>query len=397
MSPSRPAQHEYVIRYRTTRQIGFYPDFDELYWNATGNGWDFPIDQAEARISLPERVPFRQSAFYTGPQGSQGRDATVVEQQPGRIVFRTTRPLPPRSGLTVAAGWQKGLVEPPTTGQRAAYWLEDNRALAVGLVGIVLVLAYYVFAWLRIGRDPPSGIIIPLFGPPPGMSPAAARYVDRMAFDDRCFAASIINLGVNGHLKIDGSSKKPTLQHHTGGRAVTAEEQAMEGKLFGAGEAILLDQSNHVTLGNAKTALQNTLSSEYLGKLFANNYVWSSIGFILALLLLGAVLFAAGSSGRTDLVAALIMGVLIPFVFIMGGAGMMFTGWQRSIGGTWLVIGGAVLLLLAVGIGFLTVVSTAPGPANLVAAAAHLHRRGSRRLGLPVAEGADQERSQDHG
>jgi D-serine deaminase-like pyridoxal phosphate-dependent protein len=31
-------EHEYVIRYRTTRQIGFFADYDELYWNATGNG-----------------------------------------------------------------------------------------------------------------------------------------------------------------------------------------------------------------------------------------------------------------------------------------------------------------------------------------------------------------------
>jgi len=58
-------RHEYVIKYVTTRQIGFFQDFDELYWNATGNGSNFTIDRAEARITLPEAVPFRQSAFYT--------------------------------------------------------------------------------------------------------------------------------------------------------------------------------------------------------------------------------------------------------------------------------------------------------------------------------------------
>ena len=51
-------------------------NFDELYWNATGTGWTFPIDVAEARITLPENVTFMQTAFYTGPQGAkrQGRD-----------------------------------------------------------------------------------------------------------------------------------------------------------------------------------------------------------------------------------------------------------------------------------------------------------------------------------
>ncbi len=38
--------HVYEITYRTTRQLGFFEDYDELYWNVTGNGWTFPIDRA---------------------------------------------------------------------------------------------------------------------------------------------------------------------------------------------------------------------------------------------------------------------------------------------------------------------------------------------------------------
>ena len=68
----------------------------------------------------------------------------------------------------------------------------------------------------------------------------------------------------------------------------------MEGALFAAGEAITLVQTNHVTLGNAKTALKDALSSAYLGKLFANNYLWSGLGLVLALLLFLAILVAAG-------------------------------------------------------------------------------------------------------
>jgi len=45
--------HIYEIKYRTTRQIGFFKSYDELYWNATGTGWTFPIEVAEARIKLP--------------------------------------------------------------------------------------------------------------------------------------------------------------------------------------------------------------------------------------------------------------------------------------------------------------------------------------------------------
>ncbi len=76
-------EHRYVIRYRTTRQLGRFKDYDELYWNATGNGWMFPIDVAEARIRLPRPVKFGQRAVYTGPQGSIQHFAEVVEEKTG--------------------------------------------------------------------------------------------------------------------------------------------------------------------------------------------------------------------------------------------------------------------------------------------------------------------------
>ncbi len=106
--------HEYVIKYRTTRQIGFFDNFDELYWNATGTGWTFPIDFAEARITLPERVEFKQTALYTGPQGARGKDARIVEQRPAVSCSAPPRGCRLHNGLTVAAGWPKGVMAPPT-------------------------------------------------------------------------------------------------------------------------------------------------------------------------------------------------------------------------------------------------------------------------------------------
>ena len=86
-------EHSYTIRYRASREIGRFTGYDELYWNATGNGWIFPIDVAEARIRLPQPVRFGQRSVYTGPQGSTASNAEVVDEKPGEIAFRTTQPL----------------------------------------------------------------------------------------------------------------------------------------------------------------------------------------------------------------------------------------------------------------------------------------------------------------
>src|SRR5580704_10254595 len=38
-------QHSYTLTYRTNRQLGFFADHDELFWNVTGLGWGFPIER----------------------------------------------------------------------------------------------------------------------------------------------------------------------------------------------------------------------------------------------------------------------------------------------------------------------------------------------------------------
>jgi uncharacterized membrane protein YgcG len=364
-------RHEYVIKYVTTRQIGFFQDFDELYWNATGSGWNFVIDRAEARITLPEAVPFRQSEFYTGPQGARGRDASIVEQQPGRIVFRTTRPLPPHNGLTVAAAWDKGVVTPPSAAQETRWWLADNLAVPVAIVGLALVLSFYYFAWLRVGRDPPRGTIIPLFGPPTGMSAAATRYVYNLGFDQRCFTAAIVDCGVNGHLRITGGgSKKPVLEHRSLGKPVPAAETAMVGKLFGRKPSLVLDQVNHETLSGARQALKNGLDQAFLGNLFTNNFGWSGFGLAVVLGLIVLVVVSLALSHSDAQVGGLVAGVLVPLLFVLGGAGLIYGGLARNPTSFWRIIAGGALLGGAAAFGLILVKANGHGWIDLVPAIA---------------------------
>jgi hypothetical protein len=111
--PLPAGEHVYVLRYRTTHQLGHFPTYDELYWNATGTGWPFAIDVAEAQVRLPAGTRSGKRAAYTGPLGSTAADAEVVSEGHGRIVIRTTRPLGIGEGLTIAVAWPKGIVAAP--------------------------------------------------------------------------------------------------------------------------------------------------------------------------------------------------------------------------------------------------------------------------------------------
>ena len=46
--------YTYTLKYNITRQVGFFKDYDELYYNAIGNGWSFPIDKVKIKLLLPE-------------------------------------------------------------------------------------------------------------------------------------------------------------------------------------------------------------------------------------------------------------------------------------------------------------------------------------------------------
>ena len=300
-------EHRYVMRYHTTRQVGFFDGFDELYWNATGNGWIFPIDVAEARIRLPRPVPFGRRAVYTGPQGSTSGNAQVVEEKPGEIAFRTTLPLGSYEGLTVAAAFPKGIVAEPGAGKQRSWWLADNGPLLAGFAALLGLIGYYFYAWKRVGRDPRAGTVVPLFSPPDDLTPAAMRYVTKMGADDRTFAAALVDMGVRGHIRMveeDGgwfSRDKMRLDRVAADTPLPPDEEAALRELASTGESVLMVQKNHEKFSTAKKSLSDVLKEKYEGKLFNKNWGWAVAGLILlaaAVWLPAAAVTAASDSSR---------------------------------------------------------------------------------------------------
>ena len=339
-------QHTYQITYRTTRQIGFFPDFDELYWNVTGNGWTFAIDEARVIVRLPPGARIAQHAEYTGYQGAQGGDARVISTEGGRYEAETTRRLGSSEGFTIAVAWQKGLVSPPGTGDQWAWFLSDN----AGLMGLVFTLllsgAYYLYAWNRVGRDPPKGTIIPIFTPPPGLGPAGARYLTQFGSDDRGFAAAIVGLAVKGYLKIaDDGDVFSVTRLSTGARAaqpLTGAEQAMLNAIPSG--TTVLKQSNHSTVRTIKSALEGALRRDYDGTVFLRNLPWFILGAAVSFagLPLSALLLP-GEDGVIGLMA--VFWITVWWSVILGVAWAAIRGFGRGLGNTVKSIGTLMFLI----------------------------------------------------
>ena len=113
--------------------------------------------------------------------------------------------------MTIVVLWPKGFVHEPTGSEKAKMLFSDNLNLVAGLLGLILLLIYYMFAWVKVGRDPAAGPIAPMYEPPDGLSPAAMRYIENMGFDKKAMSAAILNLAVKGRLRIEEDDDDYTL------------------------------------------------------------------------------------------------------------------------------------------------------------------------------------------
>jgi len=294
----RTGNHAYTLTYRTDRQLGYFDEFDELYWNVTGNGWSFSIEQVQAVVEPPPDAEVLEVSAYTGPKGARGQDFTVDRDDLGNIHFVTTRPLRPREGLTIAVSWPKGFVATPTFTDKVGYFFGDNPTTLVAVLGMIILLGYYFWVWFKIGRDPAKGPIIPLFSPPEGFTPAAVRFVTRMGFDHKSFASAVVDMAVKGFLNIQENDDEFTLSKNgTGESLLSKGEKRIEKNLFQGADRIKLETANHGKIGKAMDSFKKSLKIDFEKLYFQRNSKWLIPGGGISLLILVCVVLSASEIG----------------------------------------------------------------------------------------------------
>jgi len=291
-----PGRRVYTITYTTNRQLGFFRDHDELFWNVTGLGWGFPIQHASATVHLPLAIPpgaVKLSGF-TGPQGSREAQLTSGTED-SAFQFAATRPLNPHEGLTILLMWPKGYVTEPPFAQKLEFFFRDNRGALLLAAGFLVLLLYYLIVWSAVGRDTAPGVIMALYEPPQDLSPAAMRYLLRMGFDNKTFTAAILDMAVRGYLTIKEQAGSYTL-HKTGKdfRVLSPDEQQIAEQLFDGRFELWLHQENHQTIQAALKALKKSLASAEQKTYFVTNSRYLIAPVVLSLVVVVAYLLALG-------------------------------------------------------------------------------------------------------
>ena len=349
-----PGGHVFTITYRTTGQLGFFPDHDELYWNVTGDEWIFPIDEASFRLRLPGNSfgeGFRTVEFYTGKKGEKGQDAQLLPE--GSV--RTTRVFPPGEGLTVVYTWPKGIVAPPAVPAPLIRRWSPSPWRAVHLTLPAMLLALLTAVWFLWGRDPVRNTIIPRFSPPPGIGPGFARYLRLGEMDNGAFAATVLAMAVKGFLTVEESAPAAMMKEAGGkksspsgmavklltrlagksyrlrlknssmsGNSLTPDEQFLYSDLFAGRKEISLSDKDQPLLSGAFTSLEGFFRK--MGKpLFSKNlWAWFSgvllfEGYAVLMLIFMMLDIQKGGAARYEPIFALLAGPLLLLPFARSG------------------------------------------------------------------------------
>lgn len=202
----------YVITYEVENAILFLNDHDELYWNVTGNYWKADIVNASADVSLATKEKSKNlwAAGFTGAYGSKASECEH-EAYDNRGKFIARKSLAPGEGLTLAFGWDKGLLSPPASWKKFL-WMINLQENWVFLFPIASFLFMFNL-WYRKGRDPRVREAVTVAYEPPkienrSLTPAEVGTLLDEKLDPRDITSTIVGLAVKGYIQIEEVKKE---------------------------------------------------------------------------------------------------------------------------------------------------------------------------------------------
>jgi len=339
--PLKRGDHHYVIRYTVHGVLDLGSARDTLYWNAIGHYWTLPIGVARVTVHLPARVAAEEVAAepHVGGRGvsnNRGAPEAIAEASDDgstRVAYTATG-LRPTQNLSVVVSWPSGVVKKPSFG----IWNRDKLYLAAP----VALCLYYLLAWLTVGRPPKPGTIVVRYEPPPGVSPAAARYLVTTGSDGRTLAAVVAALAARNCVRVephDGMYRLTRLASNPSEESKLAPEETYAlNYLFEEGPITEISpsmtQENSARNSRYVANIQQDLTERFGGIYFTRHSGYVAIGVLATFVV--AFSLAATAQGR-DTGAVLFMTAWILFCALTLGAIIevgLLPAWKAVLRGT---------------------------------------------------------------
>lgn len=191
--------YTYVLDYKLIYAINYFDDYDELYINVTGTGWEVPINNVVANITVPGEIT--NKLCYTGVTDSTETNCTITELGDSKVSV-TAGPLSTYEGLTVVLAMPKGTIANTTNQQRIQYVFANLGIFlpVLAIIGVIILSPKY--------NKNKKITVIPNYDVPKGWNPLRGGYVYKKSLPSNIITAQIIDLALNKYLKIKQISTK---------------------------------------------------------------------------------------------------------------------------------------------------------------------------------------------
>jgi uncharacterized membrane protein len=199
----------YVITYEVENALLYFNDHDELYWNVTGNEWKAEIREVSAAVTLTSKDKSANlwAACYTGVRGSKSSECSF-ETSNNIGEFSARKRLNIGEGLTIAFGWDKGLVSPPSAWKKFLWFIDlrENWIFVMPFFSLIIMINI----WRLKGRDPRVREAVTVRYEPPKynnlpLTPGEVGTLIDEKLDPRDITSTIVGLAVKGYIKIEES------------------------------------------------------------------------------------------------------------------------------------------------------------------------------------------------
>jgi len=312
------------ITYRIPNGTRFFKDYDEFYWNVTGNDWPVPVDHASATVQFPDGAAgsLRAQAF-TGVYGSSEHGATATVD--GAITkFETSNPLPMRGGMTIDVYIPKDVLSEPGSITRFFWFIGGNAAVFLPLVTFGVMFGLW---WVK-GRDPDPGMsVAPMYEPPANISPAEAGTLLDDRIHPKDITSTIVDLAVRGYIKIEEVAEKGLVFTHKDYVFHLLKPQSeWTDQSLAPHERVMLE---NVFAGGAETRLSSLKNRFYTAVPIIREDIMS------ALRNKGIYLLDPESANGYSIGAAVI--ILIPFALLQ------YSGWVNFLNSIPLLVGSVLV------------------------------------------------------
>ena len=190
----------------------------QVYYNAIGQFWNVPIEQASVIIRFPDGQKIKKNEIeklevYTGSYGEKGENYDILEND--EEIHISTKELEAKNGLTFMLNLKTDKISLTLVDKLKIVYL-SNPAIIILPFLLLFLTIYSIVTWKFFGKDPQGKSVIPEFNLPKDISPMFAAYINGERDTVEILNAGIFTLltkgfivanRVNGEIKYNKESK----------------------------------------------------------------------------------------------------------------------------------------------------------------------------------------------